>query len=274
MPGNTRRFSYLFRTWEDALSAYREVMQGEFGLPSVFRLSDPEETDVAMRMYHVQGTVVDTLLRAMGYLPMKRCILLGTVDGDGSFTGLVQKKIKRVFKRYRPFNLSPAGVTRAWEKSRYTDPFMREDLMDFGILIDTLECAVNWENLPRVHEQVRSFIKSHPRTICMTHISHAYPQGGNLYFIFAAKMKDINEYLELQYGILDAVLKAGAAMSHHHGIGKQTGPWLAQQIGPQQMDVIRVLRDHFDPHHVMNPGGTLGLDMSEEQKAKRWGFQK
>jgi alkyldihydroxyacetonephosphate synthase len=87
-------------------------------------------------------------------------------------------------------------------------------------------------------------------------------------------MKDINEYLELQYGILDAVLKAGAAMSHHHGIGKQTGPWLVQQIGQQQMDVIRVLRDHFDPHHVMNPGGTLGLDMSEEQKAKRWGFQK
>ena len=274
MPGNTRRFSYLFRTWEDALSAYREVMQGEFGLPSVFRLSDPEETDVAMRMYHVHGTTADTLLRAMGYLPMKRCMLLGTVDGDSTFTRLVQKKIKGVFKRYQPFNLSPAGVTQAWEKSRYTDPFMREDLMDFGILIDTLECAVTWENLPKVHEQVRAFIKSRPKTICMTHLSHAYPQGGNLYFIFVAKMKDINEYLELQYGVLDAILKAGAAMSHHHGIGKQTGPWLVQQIGQQQMDVIRVLRDHFDPHHIMNPGGTLGLDMSDEQKAKRWGFQK
>jgi len=62
-------------------------------------------------------------------------------------------------------------------------------------------------------------------------------------------------------------------MSHHHGIGKQTGPWLEAQIGRQQMDIIRVLRDHFDPHHIMNPGGTLGLDMTEEQKEKRWGFR-
>ena len=108
----------------------------------------------------------------------------------------------------------------------------------------------------------------------MTHLSHAYPQGGNLYFIFIARSNDINEYLSLQYGILEAIRKAGAAMSHHHGIGKQTAPWLEEQIGKQQMEVIRVLRDHFDPHHVMNPGGTLGLDMSEEQKNKRWGFRK
>jgi len=47
-----------------------------------------------------------------------------------------------------------------------------------------------------------------------------------------------------------------------------------EQLGKAQVDVMRVLRDHFDPHHIMNPGGTLGLDMSEEQMAKRWGFRK
>ncbi|MCX6007317.1 MAG: FAD-binding oxidoreductase, partial [Chloroflexi bacterium] len=164
-------------------------------------------------------------------------------------------------------------VTQAWEKSRFIDPVMREDLMDYGILIDTLECAVTWENLPKVHEDVRAIIKARPKTICMTHLSHAYPQGGNLYFIFVAKMRDINEYLELQYSVLEAILKAGAAMSHHHGIGKQTAPWLEEQIGKQELDVIRVLRNHFDPHHVMNPGGTLALDMTDEQRNKRWGFR-
>jgi len=57
-------------------------------------------------------------------------------------------------------------------------------------------------------------------------------------------------------------------------VGKQTSPWLEGQIGRAQVDVIRALRDHFDPHHIMNPGGTLGLDMSEEQMTKRWGFRK
>ena len=272
MPENRKRFAFLFKTWREALEACREIMQCECGFPSVFRLSDPEETDVAMRMYHVHGTPVDALLNGLGYRPMQRCILLGTADGERGFSANICRNVRQVCRRYGAFDLSIARVEQAWEKSRFTDPFMREDLMDFGIVIDTLECAVTWKNLPSVHEKVRSFIKSRPRTICMTHLSHAYPQGGNLYFIFIARMSEINEYLGLQYGILDAILEAGAAMSHHHGIGKQTAPWAVQQLGQQQMDVIRVLRDHFDPHHIMNPGGTLGLDMTDEQLKKRWGF--
>jgi alkyldihydroxyacetonephosphate synthase len=249
-------------------------MQSEFGFPSVFRLSDPEETDVALRMYHVHGTPVDKLLRAMGHLPMQRCMFIGLTDGDRDSARLVERKLRGIFRKYGVFDLTAAKVTQSWEKSRYTDPFMREDLMDYGVMIDTLECAVTWDNIARVHREVRGFIKARPQTICMTHLSHAYPQGANLYFIFVAKMKEINEYLELQYGVLEAIQKAGASMSHHHGIGKQTGPWLEGQLGKAQVDVLRVLRDHFDPHHVMNPGGTLGLDMNAEQMEKRWGFRK
>ena len=86
--------------------------------------------------------------------------------------------------KYNGLPLTPFNVTKRWEHTRFTDPYMREDLNDFGIVIDTLECAVTWEQLPKVHAQVRAFIKQRPHTICMTHISHAYPQGANLYFIF------------------------------------------------------------------------------------------
>lgn len=272
LPENTRRFSFLFRSWEEALAAVREVMQAEFGFPSVFRLSDPEETDVAMRIYHVHGSPADTVLKSLGYHPMKRCLLLGSSDGDPAFTRLVARKVGEIARRRGAFSLTPFRVTQAWEKSRFTDPYLREDLMDFGILIDTLECAVRWDQLPQVHAQVRGLIKSRPRTVCMTHLSHAYPQGANLYFIFIARIAEIDAYLNLQYGILEAIQKSGAAMSHHHGIGKQTAPWLEDQIGVPCMDTLRALKRHFDPHNVMNPGGTLGLDLSPEQQEKRWGL--
>lgn len=273
-PENIQRYSYLFKNWEDAQLAVREIMQAEAGYPSVFRLSDPEETDVAMRMYHIHGSAADSVLKVLGYQPMQRCLLLGSCDGDKAYARLVKGTISKVARKYKAFALTPFGVTQRWEKSRFTDPYLREDLMDFGILIDTLECAVTWEQMPKVHAQVREFVKRRPKTVCMTHLSHAYPQGTNLYFIFIARITEINEYLQLQYGILQAIQGSGAAMSHHHGIGKQTAPWLEGQIGTANMDVIRALKQHFDPANIMNPGGTLALDMSEEQKSKRWGFRK
>lgn len=265
MPENQRRFSYIFRTWQEACAAAREIMQGQFGFPSVFRLSDPEETDVALKLYGVEGTVIDKLMSARGYKPMERCLMLGFTDGESAFTHVVARNIAHICRQHGA--MSTTGlVTKGWEKGRFRDPYMREDLQDYGIMTDTLECSVNWEMLEHVYESVRAFCHSRPATICTTHMSHFYPQGCNLYFIFIARIDDITEYLAYQQGILDAIQKSGAAMSHHHGIGKMTAPWLEAQIGTPAMDVYRVLKKHFDPNGIMNPGGTLGLDLPPEQR--------
>ncbi|MBU0928304.1 MAG: FAD-binding oxidoreductase, partial [Spirochaetes bacterium] len=145
-------------------------------------------------------------------------------------------------------------------------PYMREDLQDYGIMMDTLECSVNWSNLEAVHSGVREFCHSRPNTICMTHMSHFYPQGCNLYFIFTAKISDIDEYLAYQGGILDNIQKHGATMSHHHGIGKSFAPWLEGDVGPEAMALFRSLKEHFDPKGIMNPGGTIALDLPDSQR--------
>ncbi len=90
LPENRKYFSYMFRNWADAMMACREVMQSQVGKPSVFRLSDAEETDVAMKLYGVEGTPADTLLQKVGYDRNKKCLLLGTTDGSAGFTKLVK----------------------------------------------------------------------------------------------------------------------------------------------------------------------------------------
>ncbi len=272
MPENRRYFSYMFKSWEAAKTAVREIMQCEAGRPSVFRLSDAEETDVAMKLYGVEDTPANFILERLGYRARERCLFIGTTDGESGFTRNVQRALHTICTRQGAFNLTPFRVAQRWEKDRWRDPYMREDLQDYGIITDTLECAVTWEQLEKVHSGVRQFIKSRPQTICMTHLSHAYPQGGNLYFTFIAKITSLREYLDLQYGVLDAIQKHGAAMSHHHGVGKQTSPWLEGQVGSAYLDLLRSLKAHFDPHNIMNPGGTLALDMSAEQKQKTWGM--
>ncbi len=265
MPENRKKFSFVFKTWQEGVDAAREIMQGEFGFPSVFRLSDPEETHVAFRLYGVAGTPIDTVLKARGYKDGSRVLMLGFTDGEKNFGANIKKQIKKICKKYKAM-YTTGIVTKAWEHGRFTDPYLREDMGDYGLMLDTLECSVNWDNFMPVYEGVRAFCKSRPNTICMTHMSHFYPQGANLYFIFEAKMSEIDEYLEYQGGIMDNIQKYGAAMSHHHGIGKMTAPWLEAQIGKNQMDVYRVLKNHFDPDNLMNPGGTLGFDLPEDQK--------
>jgi alkyldihydroxyacetonephosphate synthase len=75
-----------------------------------------------------------------------------------------------------------------------------------------------------------------------------------------AKMDAIADYQAFQAGLLDVIRAQGAAMSHHHGIGRMTAPWLEAQLGPEQMALFRAIKRHFDPQGLMNPGGTLGLD--------------
>lgn len=268
MPENQRRFSYIFKNWDDALNAAREIMQGQFGFPSVFRLSDPEETDIALKLYGVEGTVIDSLMSLKGYKSGERCLFLGFTDGEKNFTKVVKSNVHKICKKYGAM-YTTGYVTKGWEKGRFKDPYMREDLSDYGLMTDTLECSVTWDQMKKVHEGVRKFCKSRPDTICMTHMSHVYPQGANLYFIFIAKINEIDDYIDYQYGILDNIQKYGAAMSHHHGIGKMTAPWLEDQIGKNQMELLRNIKDYFDPNNIMNPGGTLGLDLPESKKRVR-----
>ncbi|HVP20666.1 MAG TPA: FAD-binding oxidoreductase [Anaerolineaceae bacterium] len=271
MPENRTCFSFMFKDWQSALAATREIMQSEAGVPSVYRLSDPEETEVGMNLYGIAGTTAETILKTLGYRPMQKVLLLGSTDGEKGYCRNIDRMIRKICLASGAFDLSPFNITHKWEKDRFRDPYMREDLQDFGILIDTLECAINWSNLESVHSQVRNYIKSRPQTICMTHLSHVYPQGANLYFIFIAKIASIKEYLDLQYGILEMIQKSGAGISHHHGVGKQTAPWLEENIGSASMDAIRALKRHFDPNNILNPGGTLGLDLNPEQRARSWG---
>ena len=255
----------MFRDWDTARNAAREIMQSEGGHPSVFRLSDPEETRIMLRLYGVDDTPLMKLFKLRGFKEGKMCLFLGFTNGEKGFSANAARVARRVARQYGGMSLT-GFVTRGWEKGRFNDPYMRDTMQDFGIVTDTMECTVSWSNMAKVHAEVRAYCKSRPQTICMTHLSHAYEQGANLYWIFIARMHDPEEYRAYHAGILDAIQRSGATMSHHHGIGKMFGPWLEGQIGRNEYAVIRALKAHFDPDNIMNPGGTLGLDIPEEQK--------
>lgn len=191
--------------------------------------------------------------------PGSRCLLLGTAEGEKGFAKHVATVALRTGRRRGGITLTGAA-TRAWEHGRFSDVHVRNDILDFGMIVDTFETSVTWDNVAHLHAKVREFIKARPGTMCMTHASHFYGPGTNLYFILMLKPGSPEEFYEFRTAILDAIIEHGGSPSHHHGTGELLGHLMEPHLGTAQMDVLRALKEHFDPHHIMNPGKALGLN--------------
>lgn len=256
-------FSFIFPTWEDSVATMREVMQAEEGVPSVFRISDAEESELGLNMYgFVEGSPLTRYINMRGCELGTCCLMVGFCDGALGYQVNVWRNVMKIAKQHHAV-LLPANyvVNKKWSAGRFSDPYMRENYQDYGIVVDTLECAINWSNLEHVHEYVRKFIKSHPNTVCTCHISHPYQNGANLYFIWFQKDPGgSKEFAKFHAGVLNAIQESGASMSHHHGIGKLFAPYNAKSLGKLQMNLLKNLKNYFDPKNIMNPGGTLALD--------------
>jgi alkyldihydroxyacetonephosphate synthase len=257
-PENTQRFAFMMPHWAAAVEFSREVVQGEFGMPAVFRISDPEETERGLALKGFDTGPANVFLTRRGFKPWQRCLVIGTAEGEKGFAKHVASQVKRIAKQHGGMSLT-SFATKQWEHGRFSDAYIREDILDFGMIIDTLETSVTWDTIYDVHSGVRELVKSRPGTVCMTHASHFYPQGTNLYFILVLKPTDEAEFFEFRSQIIDKILECGGSTSHHHGTGNLFGSRLERLLGEEQLDVLRALKQHFDPTGIMNPGNTLGL---------------
>jgi alkyldihydroxyacetonephosphate synthase len=260
-PKNSSKSSFIFKDFETACMAMREIMQAGFGKPHFFRLQDPEETDIAFEMSGKARSFSDKALRFLGYEPMKRSLLYAIIDGDRDYTKFVLNKIRKVVKKYKGFETGNHPVEK-WLEQRYSSAYLRDTLMDRGMMIDTLETAVTWDNLIPLWKKTREYIKSKENTACLVHISHAYENGANLYFIFMCPMdkeKEAEVFSKFHKGLVETIHKQGGSLSHHHGIGKLFSPLIKEEIGSLALSTLQSIKNNLDKKGIMNPGGTIGL---------------
>jgi len=260
-PKQTKYASFIFKDFETAVNAMRNVMQNGVGLPHLFRISDPEETEVAFKTKNFEGTFADKFLNMLGYKSGNRCLMFVAAEGSNSYTKQVISAIKNIAKKNGGFSTG-TSPTKKWLEQRYSSAYLRDPLMDLGIMTDTLETAVMWDNLIPLWKAVREYLKKRDKTVVMVHISHVYENGANLYFTFLSPMKkgdELNEYAEYHHGIIETIQANKGSLSHHHGVGRNLAPWMEKELGTESMKLMQAVKDHLDPNGIMNPGKTLGL---------------
>ena len=139
-----------------------------------------------------------------------------------------------------------------WAEGRFHGPYLRDSLLDVGVLVETLETATFWSNLPRLYADVSAALTDaldgdSPLVLC--HISHVYETGASLYFTVAAGERDdvLAQWATAKRAASDAIIAAGATITHHHAVGRDHLPWLAEEIGPVGVEMLRAVKERLDP---------------------------
>jgi len=260
-PQNTSYASFIFKNFEFAVEAMRTIMQSGIGKPHLFRISDPEETDISFKTMNFDNTLADKFIKTLGYKTGERCLMFVAIEGDKDYAKFVKAKVKIIAKKFGGFFLG-GKPTKKWLEQRYSSAYLREPLMDIGIMTDTIETAVTWDNLTQLRNEVIKYLKKRDKTVVMIHISHVYENGANLYITFLspmAKENEIDDYVNYHKGLVDTIHKNKGSLSHHHGIGRSLAPWMMDEMGKENMALLQAVKNHLDPKGIMNPDGTLGL---------------
>ncbi len=270
LPQTSEYRGYLFRDFASGSAAIRAALQDGFSSAAMLRLSDAEETRF-YRAFSALGKkrrLKDRL--AQSYLDFRgfdshACVLIAGFEGNTEDVAEGRRRFEAIAKRLDALSVG-RGPGARWRESRFHGPYLRDPLMDRGVGVDTLETAASWSKLDALYTAARKALEdaireTAPREgakgIVMCHISHAYADGASLYFTYIfprALDGEIAQWKAIKKAASDAITANGGTISHHHGVGEDHLPWMANEKGALGLEVLRAVKRVFDPKGILNPG--------------------
>jgi alkyldihydroxyacetonephosphate synthase len=215
-------------------------------LPTVIRLSDETETAINLADPDSIGAGGDA-----------GCLMVVGHEGEPDAVAAKRAAVAAVLAGLGGADLGEEPG-RAWEHGRFHAPYLRDSLLDVGVLVETLETATFWSRRQELYDAVKAALVGSlgDGALVLCHVSHVYETGCSLYFTVAARQGDdpLAQWSAAKAAASDAMIAAGATITHHHAVGTDHKPWLAQEIGPVGVQVLRAVKDSLDPTGVLNPG--------------------
>jgi alkyldihydroxyacetonephosphate synthase len=255
----------FFEDFASGVDGLRALAQ-QHATPDVARLSDEQETRMSLALAGTGG-LKGRLGRA--YLGLRG-------RGDGAclaILGFEGERVEVAVRRKRALDLMRGGggvrvgrsPGQAWLEGRYSAPYLRDELLTHGVMVETLETATQWSNLRRLHRAVGEAIAAALEAqgtpgLVTCHVSHLYETGASLYFTFVARQREgdeLGQWRAVKQAASRAILDGGGTITHHHAVGRDHAPWMEREVGREGLAALRALKGELDPAGIMNPGKLL-----------------
>ena len=154
------------------------------------------------------------------------------------------------------------GSGEAWRSSFVRAPYMREQLILLGVLVETFETAITWDRFDALVTEVTAATESALLDVCgagrvTCRLTHVYPDGAAPYFTVMAPARrggELAQWDEIKAAASQAIIAAGGTITHHHAVGRDHRPWYDVQRPDVFATALRGAKAAVDPLGILNPG--------------------
>jgi alkyldihydroxyacetonephosphate synthase len=155
------------------------------------------------------------------------------------------------------------GAAASWRQAFLAVPYLRDVLLQCGVVADTFETAITWERFPAFHETVLGATREALGEPCQVtcRFTHVYPDGPAPYYTVlapAGQGEEPRRWAEMKRAASDAVIDAGGTITHHHAVGRDHLPWYERQRPELFAAALAGAKAAVDPLGLLNPGVLLG----------------
>lgn len=240
-PAHRADLALCFPDFPSGVDACRDLLQD--GLrPALLRLYDSDDT--ALQVHH------------LGLDETSGCLCLVACEGRREVAEAEAAAVAETSLAHGARQLSAMAVER-WYRRRFDLGFEQARYLSVaGAVLDTIEVAAPWSRIVPLWRAVKERVGQ--RVVVLCHLSHGYCDGACLYFTLAGHEGDEAAARSLHRWLweeaMSATLEAGGTIAHHHGAGLARAPFLAAELGPTGVEVLRRVKGALDPGGIANPG--------------------
>ncbi len=246
LPESRHFDSFLFPDLHSGMEAVIQIFRQDLN-PALIRLYDENETRFVLGRFKSP--------------PEGACVLNLMYSATKNIVKIEKRTVKKICIEKNAESLG-SGPSKHWWNNRFDLYYPSSLNLGPGMLYDVLDVAASYANLEKMYWAMREAIEATGMST-MSHFSHFYPDGGNIYVIFIGQEKS-PEAVEAKYEQvwnvgLEAAHRQGGTLSHQHGVGLLKAPWMVKEHGSAGFALLQAIKQYLDPNNIMNPG-KLGLD--------------
>ncbi len=152
-----------------------------------------------------------------------------------------------------------------WRSAFFEAPYRFNELVSLGVIVDTFETAVTWDQFPALHQAIQEDVLAAMIEHCgtgflTTRFTHVYPDGPAPYYTLLAPAepgRELEQWRPIKRAASAAIHEHGGTITHHHAVGRVHREFYDREAPDLYRQALASMKRTLDPEGIMNPGALV-----------------